>query len=198
MFDPTGETAMLPFILGLILFLGIHSVRIIVPEWRERQLAAMGEARWKGIYSLISIVGLVLMIWWFRSASAAAPILYEPPVWLKHIAVGLMFLSFVSLAVFILPAGRLKPILGYPLLASVNIWAFAHLLANGDLASLMLFGAFLVWAVADLFSISRRGEMTPKPGPIKWDVYAVAVGVVLSVLVIWKLHLWLIGVPPIA
>jgi uncharacterized membrane protein len=189
---------MLPFIVGVILFLGVHSVRIVAPEWRERQLAAMGEFRWKGIYSLVSVVGLVLMIWWFRSASAAAPILYEPPAWLKHIAVGLMLLSFVSWAVFIFPAGRLKPILGYPLLVSVNIWAFAHLLANGDLASLILFAAFLVWAVADLISISRRGEMIPKPGPIKWDIYAVALGVVLSALVIWKLHLWLIGVPPIA
>jgi uncharacterized membrane protein len=107
-----------------------------------------------------------------------------------------MLFSFVSLMVSNLPAGRLKPILKHPFLLSVKIWAFAHLLANGDLASLVLFGALLAWAVVDRIALKRRGAVVPLPGPVKWDVYAVASGALLYVLFIWKLHLWLIGVPP--
>lgn len=188
---------MLPLILGLIVFLGIHSVRIAAPEWRERQVIALGEGRWKGIYSLISLVGLVLLIWGYGRAWQVAPVLYEPPVWLKHVAALLMFFSFVSLMVFNLPAGRLKPLLKHPFLVAVKIWALAHLLANGDLAALILFGAFLVWAVVDRIAVGRRGEAVPQPGPVKWDIIAVASGAVLYALFVWKLHLWLIGVPPL-
>src|SRR5262245_43225548 len=134
----SGEVVMLVLILGLIVFLGIHSVRIAAPEWRDRQIAAIGEGPWKGIYSLISIVGFVLLVLGYVMAREVSPVLYEPPVWMKHITVGLMFFSFISLAVSIFPAGRLKPMLKHPLLVAVKIWAFAHLLANGDLASLIL------------------------------------------------------------
>ncbi|BCH26233.1 hypothetical protein MesoLjLc_61520 [Mesorhizobium sp. L-8-10] len=187
---------MLLLILGLIVFLGIHSVRIVAPEWRDSQVAARGEGRWKGIYSLISLVGLVLLVWGYGRAWQVAPVLYEPPLWLKHIAALLMFFSFISLMVFNLPAGRLKPMLKHPFLVAVKTWALAHLLANGDLAALILFGAFLAWAVADRIAVGRRGEAVPKPGPVKWDIIAVVSGAVLYLLFVWRLHLWLIGVPP--
>ena len=189
---------MLALVLGLIVFLGIHSVRIAAPEWRDRQIAVIGEGPWKGIYSLISILGFVLLLWGYARAREVAPVLYEPPIWMKHITVGLMFFSFISLAVFIFPAGRLKPVLKHPLLVAVKIWAFAHLLANGDLASLILFLAVLAWAVVDRIAVGRRGEKAPQPGPVKWDVFAVALGAVLYVLFVWRLHLWLIGVPPLS
>lgn len=188
---------MLLLILGLVVFLGIHSVRIAAPGWRDKQFTALGEGLWKGIYSLASLVGLVLLIWGYGRARQVAPILYEPPVSMKHIAAGLMLLSFVSLAVFIFPAGRLKPVLKHPFLVAVKIWAFAHLLANGDLASLILFGAFLAWAVIDRIAVGRRGETVPPPGPVKWDIFGVALGAVLYALFIWRVHLWLIGVPPV-
>ena len=158
----------------------------------------MGEGRWKGVYSLVSLVGLVLLIWGYGRAWEVAPVLYEPSVWLKYVASGLMFFSFVALMVFNFPAGRLKPILKHPFLLSVTIWAFAHLLANGDLASLILFGAFLAWTVIDRIALNWRGETAPPPGPVQWDVFAFASGAVLYVLFVWKLHLWLFGVPPLS
>jgi uncharacterized membrane protein len=189
---------MLPLILGLILFLGMHSARMIAPAWRDGRVATMGEGPWKGIYSLISLAGFVLIIWGYGRAWAVAPVLYEPPTWLKHLAALLMFFSFVSAMVSTFPAGRLKPALKHPLLLAVKIWAFAHLLANGDLAAVILFGAFLAWAVADRIALKRRDEPLPLAGPVKWDVAAIVSGAALYVLFVWKLHLWLIGVPPLA
>lgn len=189
---------MLPLILGLIIFLGIHSVRMVAPDWRDGRVAAMGEGPWKGVYTLVSVIGFVLIIWGYGRAWAVAPVLYEPPTWMRHVAALLMFFSFVSAMVSAFPAGRLKPALKHPLLLSVKIWAFAHLLANGDLAAIILFSSFLAWAVADRISLKRRGAPVPKPGPAQWDVLAVVAGAVLYVLFVWKLHLWLIGVPPLA
>lgn len=189
---------MLPLVLGLILFLGVHSVRMVAPAWRDGRVATMGEGPWKGVYSLVSLLGFVLIIWGYGKAWAVAPVLYEPPTALKHVAVLLMFFAFVSAMVSAFPAGRLKAALKHPLLLAVKIWAFAHLLANGDLAAIVLFGAFLAWAVADRIALKRRNAPIAQPGPVQWDVLAVLSGAVLYVLFIWKLHLWLIGVPPLA
>lgn len=188
---------MLVLILGLIVFLGVHTVRIVVPEWRERRIAAMGEGPWKGLYSLVSLLGLVLLIWGFGLARAETGVLYDPPLWLRHVSALLMLFAFIAVMVFNLPAGRLKPMLKHPFLLSIKIWAFAHLLANGETASVVLFGAFLAWAVWDRIAVKRRGEAIPVAGPVKWDIIAVVSGVALYLLFIWKLHLWLIGVPPI-
>ncbi|HEY5818410.1 MAG TPA: NnrU family protein [Mesorhizobium sp.] len=188
---------MLLLILGLVLFLGIHSVRILAPDWRDRRVVAMGEGPWKGVYSVVSLVGFVLIIWGFGVARADTGVLYDPPTWLRHVAALLMLFSFISLMVFSLPAGRLKPVLKHPFLVSVKIWAVAHLLANGETASVVLFGAILAWAVWDRIAVGRRGERAPAPGPAKWDFIAVASGLVLYLLFIWKLHEWLIGVQPI-
>lgn len=184
-------------ILGLVIFLGVHSVRIFAPVWRDRRITVMGEGRWKGLYTLVSLVGFVLIVWGYGMARPDAPLLYEPPVWMKHIGVALMPFAFISLAVSLFPAGRLKPMLKHPMLLSVKIWAFAHLLANGDLASLLLFGLFLAWAVADRISVKRRGNGVPAPGPVTWDILGVAAGVVLYLLFVWRLHEWLIGVSPL-
>src|SRR5690606_1385968 len=130
------------------LFLGVHCVRILAPDWRLRRIAAMGEAKWKGLYSLVSLAGLVLLVWGYALARPEAAILYEPATWLRHVAALLMVLALISFTAYLLPAGRLKPVLKHPMLVSVKAWALAHLLANGDLASILLFGAFLAWAVA--------------------------------------------------
>lgn len=189
---------MLVLVLGLVIFLGIHSVRIVAPDWRAARVASVGEQRWKGIYSLASLVGLVLIVWGYAIAWPAAPVLYDPPLWLRHVTALLMFFAFVSLMVFNLPAGRLKPALKHPFLIAVKIWALAHLLANGDLASVVLFGSFLAWAVADRIAVGRRGETEPKAGPAKWDGAAFAVAALLYGLFVWKLHFWLFGVQPLA
>jgi len=185
-------------VLGLVVFLGIHSVRIVAPGWRDERVAAFGEQRWKGLYSLASLVGLVLIVWGYAIAWPTAPILYDPPIWLRHVTALLMFFAFVSLMVFNLPSGRLKPVLKHPFLLAVKIWAFAHLLANGDLASVVLFGSFLAWAVADRVAVGRRGESAPEPGAAKWDGAAFVSAALLYALFVWKLHFWLFGVQPLA
>lgn len=187
---------MLILILGLVIFLGVHSVRIVAPAWRDGRLAAMGQG-WRGLFSLASLAGFLLVVWGYGPAWQAAPVLYEPPVWLKHVAALLMLFAAISIAVYAVPAGRLKPILRHPMLVSVKLWAVAHLLANGDLASILLFGSFLAWAVADRISVKRRGAPDPAPGPVANDAIAVAVGVAIYLLFVWKLHAWLFGVPPL-
>lgn len=192
---------MLVMIIGIIVFLGIHSVRIVAPRWRLAKMEEWGEGKWKGLYSVVSIVGLALLIWGFGMARLEAPILYEPPVWMKHITLLLMLFAFIFLGVFIAPPGRMKPALKHPMLIAIKTWALAHLLANGDLASLILFLSFLAWAVFDRIALKRqaRAGLAPTaitPGPVTNDVIAVLIGLVLYGLFIWKLHAVLIGVSP--
>lgn len=189
---------MLLLILGLIVFFGIHSVRIVAPDWRDARIASMGEGPWKGLYSLISLVGLVMIVWGFGIARGETGMLYQPPLWLRHVALALMLLSFISLMVFNLPAGKLKPMLKHPFLVSVKIWAVAHLLANGETAAVLLFLVVLAWAVWDRIAVGRRTETVSAPGPVKWDIIAIVSGTALYVLFVWKLHEWLIGVSPLA
>jgi uncharacterized membrane protein len=187
---------MIMLILGLVVFLGVHSVRMVAREWRLAQVEAMGDRGWRGAYAIVSLIGFVLIWWGFARAWPEAPLLYEPPVFMKHIAAFLMLFAMLSLGVFILPPGRLKPALKHPMLLAVKIWAVAHLLANGDAASVLLFGTVLVWAVANRISVARRETPPPLPGPARNDALAVALGFVLFVLFVWKLHEWLIGVAP--
>lgn len=189
---------MLWLVLGLVIFLGIHSVRIVAPQVRDSFIAQRGDGAWRGLYSLLSFVGLVLILWGFGVARQDPVILYSPPVWTRHIALLLMLFSFIALMVYAFPAGRLKPALKHPMLLAVKIWALAHLLANGDLASVVLFVAFLLWAAADRVAAKRRGAAIPAPGPATWDAAALVSGVVLYLLFLWKLHEWLIGVSPLA
>lgn len=192
---------MLILILGLVLFLGAHSARIFASDFRDRIIASRGENAWKGPYTLVSLTGFALIIWGFSMARYEGPILYTPPVWMQHVALLIMLLSFISLAVFGMPAGKLKAILKHPMILAVKLWAFAHLLANGDLASLLLFGSFLVWSIVDRISIARReraGQATEiETGPVRNDIIAALAGFVLYLLFVWKLHEWLIGVPPV-
>ena len=189
----------LVLIIGLAVFLGIHSVRIFAPGWREARIAAMGDNGWRGIYSLVSLAGLILIIWGYSLAQSVTAVLYVTPFWMVHLNILLMALSFVAMAVFAAPAGRLKAILKHPMLLSVKLWAVAHLLVNGDVASILLFGTFLVWAIADRISVKRRGTPIAEPGPVRNDLIAVVAGLVAWVVFIWGLHAWLFGVPvPIA
>lgn len=192
---------MLLLILGIAIFLGVHSVRIAAPEYRERVIAERGEGAWKIFYSLASFLGLVFIIWGFYLTRGTAPIIYTPPVWMRHITLLLMVPAMILIVAAVLPAGRIKVAAKHPMLLSVKIWAFAHLLANGDLASLILFLSFLGWAVADRISEKRRMRAgltkLPVAGPARNDAIAVVVGLLLYVLFVWKLHYWLIGVYPI-
>ncbi|MAW87336.1 MAG: NnrU family protein [Phyllobacteriaceae bacterium] len=184
-------------VLGLVLFLGVHSVRIAAPAWADAKKASMGEGAWKGVYSIVSVIGFVLIVWGYGEARWSAPVLWSPPFWFGHITALLMVFAMIALAAYMLPAGRIKAALKHPMLVAVKIWALGHLLINGDLASILLFGSFLVWAVFDRISVKRRGVAVPAAGPVQWDIATLVLGLALYGLFIWKLHLWLFGVLPL-
>jgi uncharacterized membrane protein len=137
---------MTALILGLIVFLGAHSVRIFAEDWRGRQVARLGPQGWKGVYSLVSLAGFVLIVWGYGLARAEPLPLWSPPVWTRHLAALLTLPAFVLLAAAYVPGTRIKAAVSHPMVLGVNIWAFSHLIANGTLADALLFGAFLAWA----------------------------------------------------
>jgi uncharacterized membrane protein len=188
-------------VAGLILFLGVHSVRIFAEPWRVRTIARIGENRWKGVYSLISIAAFVLLVWGYGQARQQGVVLFEPPVFMRHMTSLLMLVSFVLLAAAKVPGNHIKARLGHPMIIGVKVWAFAHLLANGRLSDVVLFGAFLVWAIADFIAARKRdrvaGTVYP-PGDELRTVLTVVAGVVAWAVFVAGLHLWLIGVAPFA
>lgn len=186
-------------IIGLILFLGAHSVRIVADGWRSAQLARLGEKRWKAWYSLVSLAGLALIVWGYGQARMAPVDLWSPPLWTRHLASLLTLLSFILIAAAYVPRNHLKQRIGHPMLAGVKLWALAHLLANGRLADVLLFGAFLLWAVVD-FAVARRRDRragTRYPaGTLGNDAVTLVAGAVAWVVFALYLHAWLIGVRP--
>ena len=192
---------MLVLIIGLAIFLASHSVRVFAPDWRASMIARLGEGPWKGLYSLVSLVGLILIVWGFALARQHPVVIWEPPLWTRHVAILLNLIAFILLAAYMVPPGRIKARLRHPMLLAVKTWAVAHLLANGTLADIVLFGAILVWAVAD-FAASRRDDRARGTvyiaGPVRNDFIAAAVGIVLWAAILWRLHEWVIGVSPIA
>jgi len=188
---------MLYLILGLVLFLGMHSVEIVPPGMRANAIARMGERPWKALYALISLVGFVLIIWGYGMARQEPVLLYAPPVWMRHLSALIMLPVFPLLLAAYLP-GRIKTALKHPMLAAVKFWALAHLLANGMLADVLLFGSFLAWAVADRISFKRRVVRpirTAPPGKMN-DVIAVVGGLAIYVMFVMGLHARLFGVSP--
>lgn len=183
-------------ILGLILFLGPHSVRIIAPAWRDARLAAWGERRWKLSYTAVSLVGLLLIVWGYGQARLDPHPLWATPRGMNHLAGLLMLGSLILLAAAYVPRNHLKARLGHPMVLAVKLWALAHLLANNTVADLVLFGAFLVWAVLDFRSARRRAEPRPPAGTARGTAIVVAIGVVVWIVFVAGLHRALIGVSP--
>ena len=186
-------------ILGLVLFLGMHSVHMLAPGFRDRVVARIGLRPWKGLYSLVSIAGFVLIVIGFGMARMDSHLLYAPPPWLKHLNALFTLIAFVLVAAAYVPRNHLKAKIGHPMLAGVKLWALGHLLAIGFERDVVLFGAFLVWAVAD-FAVSRgrdraAGIVYPA-GTAMGDVLAVVIGVAAWAIFAFLLHLRLIGVSP--
>lgn len=190
---------MMYLVVGLLIFLGAHSIHIVAVGWRTRQLARFGEQGWKGIYSIVSLIGFALLVWGYGQTRAAPVDLWQPPLWARDIAALLTLISFVLLAAAYVPGNRIKAALGHPMLAGTKLWAFAHLIANGRLGDLLLFGAFLAWSVAGFIAARRRdcsaGTRYPAAGLAR-DALVLSVGVLAwGAFAFWG-HLWLIGVAP--
>ena len=182
-------------LLGLILFLGIHTLTTL-REPRAALIGRLGEGPYKGLYSLVSAAGLVLIVWGFaRYRDTAYVQIWAPPTWLHPVVLVLMWLAFVALAAAYSPAGWIKGMLRHPMLVGIKSWALAHLLANGDLGALILFGVFLAWAVYDRIAVKRRGDAgAPRSGFTAGDGIALVVGSIAYAAMFW-LHPILIGVP---
>jgi uncharacterized membrane protein len=184
-------------ILGLVLFLGIHALTTQRKK-RARLVASMGEGPYKGVYSLVSLVGLVLIVWGFAHYRSAEWVqVWTPPTALKHLNIALM-LPAVILVVAAYIRGHIYKAVKHPMLAGVKLWAFGHLLANGDLGGIILFGSFLAWAVFDRISLKRRTDAGGPPIPVGgWtnDLIAVAVGVVAYLALAFAFHPVVIGIP---
>jgi len=185
--------------LGLALFLGVHSTRIVAESWRTATIARVGEKPWKGIYSLLSIAGFVLLVIGYDAARQSPVVLFAPPVWTRHLAALLTIPAFVLLAAAYVPGNAIKRAVGHPMMAGVKVWALAHLLANGTLADVLLFGTFLSWAVLGFIAARRRDRAsgtTYPAGPGSRTAIAVVVGLVAWAVFAFALHRPLIGVAP--
>jgi uncharacterized membrane protein len=186
-------------VLGLVVFIGTH-LFTTRRQARGDLIKRLGEGGYKLLYSALSLIGLVLMVVGFGAArDAGPPVVWDPPQWLRHLALLINLPVFVLLAAAYLP-GRIKSATKHPMLLAVKLWATAHLLANGDLASMLLFGSLLAWAVLARIAAKRRevAEGVPdRSGPLRNDLIALIVGLLLYVaMVVWG-HPLLIGVPVI-
>ncbi len=186
-------------IFGLILFLGTHSARILAEDSRSRLIAEGSLTRFKIAYSIVSIIGLGLIVHGYGLARIDPVYVWFPPMWTKHLAALLTLPAFILLAAAYVPTGKIKAVIGHPMAAGVKLWALSHLIANGTLADILLFGSFLAWSIAAFTSARRRDRAagTARPsGKLLNDGIAVVAGLVLWFLFARYLHIWLFGIAP--
>ncbi|WP_207146417.1 NnrU family protein [Ectothiorhodospira mobilis] len=185
-------------ILGLVLFLGTHSLRIFAEDWRAARIQQFGEKGWTGIVSLVSLVGFVLIVWGFGMARAQPVVLWVPPGWTFHVNALFSLVAFVFLAAAYVPGNHIKAWVGHPMVIAVKAWALGHLLSNGSLADILLFGSFLVWAILSFRAARKRDALqgsTPAAANLKADAITVAAGLAGYLAFVFFLHMWLIGRP---
>lgn len=184
---------------GLILFLGVHSVRLLADDWRTRVRNAWGARTWRATYSLLSLAGLGLIVWGFGLVRQAPVQLWSPPTGMRHLAALLTLLAFVLLAAAYVPGNQIKAYIHHPMVAGVMLWALAHLLSNGNLGHALLFGTFSGWAVLTFLTATRRDRHDGtryRVGRTGATGITVALGVATWIAFTLWLHGWLIGVRP--
>ena len=197
-------------ILGLVLFLGTHSIRIFSPDRRLHLIERIGQKAYKGIYTLVSLIGIVLIVKGHDNALATLNWGWTPPVFTKHITLLLMLFAIIMLVSTYIPNNHIKAKLKHPMILSVKVWAFAHLIANGEGANVILFGSFLVWAVLDFRSVRQRDRLDTQLSPnedsrvavqtkksVASTLSCIFVGTVIWVAMIVYLHNLLFGVYPV-
>ncbi|MBB4004848.1 NnrU family protein [Aurantimonas endophytica] len=191
---------MLILVTGMIIFLGIHSVRIFAESARDRMIDRLGEGRYKGAYSVLSLVGILLVGYGYGQAKIGGLPLWETPGGLRHLALVLVPVAFVLVVSAYVPTGHIKAAVRHPMVLGIALWALGHLLANATAADLVLFGGFLGWGIVDY--INALGRTGPAARPVArgygGDIAAVGIGLVLAAIFIGGLHEWLFGVAPIA
>jgi len=205
-------------IIGLILFLGAHSIRMVADDWRTQAIASWGEKPFKGVYSLLALVGFYAMVTGYAEARLQTVALWTPPIATRHVSVLLMLFASVLMAAAYVPRNHLKMRMGHPMVLSVKVWALAHLLANGNLADVVLFGSFLVWSVFN-FKAARARDRVAAPEALRLQadgaentnavpgdqpianttatLLTVLIGVALWALFVFYLHVQLVGVSPL-
>ena len=186
-------------ILGLVVFLGVHSVRIFADGWRTQIRQNMGENAYKGVYSLLSIVGFGLIVWGFGLARETPTVLWMPPKGMRHASSLLTLISFVLLAAAYVPGNAIKARFHHPMVLSVKTWALAHLLANGTVAHVVLFGSFLAWSVLCFIASRKRDRANNIQYPAGTTTgTAITVGVCIGAWAAFAfvLHGLLIGIRP--
>ena len=191
---------MLMLILGLVLFLGVHSTRIVADGWRGATIARIGALPWKGLYTVVSIAGFVLLVWGYGLARQQPVPLWSPPRGMNHLAALLMVFSFILLVATYVPRNAIKARLHHPMVLAVKVWALAHLLSNGNLADVVLFGAFLVWAVLSFRAARARDRAAGTvyaAGTALGTAITVAVGLAAWAGFAFWGHAVLIGVRPL-
>jgi len=191
---------MLTLLLGLFLFLGVHSTRIFADDWRTATVAKIGPLPWKGLYSVLSLLGFVVLVWGFRMARQDTLVLWSSPAWMKHVTAVLMMASFILIAAAYVPRNSIKARLHHPMVLAVKVWALGHLLSNGVAADVVLFGAFLVWAVLSFRAARQRDRVNHTvypPGNAISTTITIAVGLVGWSVFALFLHGPLIGVRPL-
>ena len=179
-------------VLGLVLFLGVHSVRIVADGWRTQTLARVGEMPWKGLYSLVSAVGLALIVWGYGLARQQPVMLWVPPIGMRHAAALLTLIAFVLLAAAYVPRNAIKARLHHPMVLGVKVWALAHLLSNGNLADVLLFGSFLLWAVLSFRAARQRDRALGTSYP-SGTLAGTGITVVLGGVAWAAFAFWLLG-----
>lgn len=192
---------MTALVIGLVLFLGLHSTRMVAEGTRSRFIEQRGQNAWRGLYSLGSAIGLGLIVWGYSLTLREPVVLWSPPAWMRPLAGVLMLVSIVLLVAAYVPRNHLKARLGHPMVAGVKVWAFAHLITTRTLADVLLFGTFLLWAVLCYRSLrarDRAADRRPPAGQVVPTLIAVVAGVALWLAFAFWLHGWLIGIRPFA
>lgn len=190
---------MTALVIGLILFIGSHSVRLLASDWRSATMVRLGEKRWKLAQTLVSLLGFGLILWGFSAARLDSPLLWQPPLWGRHLAALLTLPAFILLVAAHVPKNALRDRVGHALVASVALWALAHLLANGRVVDVLLFGSFFIWALLDFFSLRRRDRLAgtvQRDGSVGNTLIAVLAGGIVWALFAGFAHAWLFGVRP--
>ena len=187
-------------ILGLVLFLGVHSARIVAEGLRQAFIATHGANAWKGLYTLVSLAGFALIVWGYGLARQQPVLLWTPPIAMRHLAALLTLPAFVMIVAAYVPGNGIKARLHHPMMLGVKTWALAHLVANNTLADVLLFGGFLAWAVAAFVAARKRDRAQGTayaPGRVGRTIITVVAGTAAWAAFAFWLHAWLIGVRPI-